>query len=497
MTQERFRVRLGSHRQGAFMDTPSRSVAWFRPSLSLILLVALLTVLWIGGGASRADALGQTVVRTGTWLFVVVAILFNDRPVVGVTRPVAVVLLASVILLTLQLVPLPPGFWAAFPGRTVFARAAAASSQAQPWRPLSISPGATINALSSLIVPVATLFFIVGLRKSERASLPVLLLGLAAASMLVGILQLAGTSLDNPLINESALQVSGTFANRNHFALFLAIGCLIAPVWATLDGRNPEWRGPVALGLMLLFVLMILASGSRAGLVLGLMALVLGPVIARRGIRSALNGYPSWTFWALIASIVCVFAIFVLASVASNRALSIDRIFWADEGQDMRSRGLPTVLAMIKDYFPAGTGYGTFDPLFRLHEPYALLKPTYFNHAHNDFLEVLLDGGLPGGLLLAGALSWWVWASARAWQAGAHMCHALPKLGSAVLLLIVVASAFDYPSRTPVIMAVAVVAAIWLSEFQGRGGQRSFTSDVSASIADGSPGNSGTPPAHA
>jgi hypothetical protein len=31
--------------------------------------------------------------------------------------------------------------------------------------------------------------------------------------------------------------VSGTFANRNHFALFMAIGCVLAPAWAVQSSR--------------------------------------------------------------------------------------------------------------------------------------------------------------------------------------------------------------------------------------------------------------------
>src|SRR3546814_14825252 len=79
----------------------------------------------------------------------------------------------------------------------------------------------------------------------------------------------------------------------------------------------------------------------------------------------------------------------------------------------MRARGLPTVLSMIAAYFPAGAGFGGFDPIFRLHEPFRLLKPTYFNHAHNDFLEVVLDGGLPAALLLLVAIGWYAIASIR------------------------------------------------------------------------------------
>jgi len=65
-------------------------------------------------------------------------------------------------------------------------------------------------------------------------------------------------------------------------------------------------------------------------------------------------------------------------------------------------------------------------------------------------------------MLLAG-LAWWGWASLRAWRTGHGVQHAMPKLGSAILLLVFIASIFDYPARTPTMMAVIIIAAIWLS----------------------------------
>lgn len=463
----------------------------------MVLLWVFLSVLWLAGGASRADAMGQTVVRATAWSVLIVIILFGRRPALGEGRPVALLLLAAALLTALQLVPLPPDMWQALPGRRLFVEAAAASGQSQPWRPWSIVPGATVNALSSLIVPGTALVLVLGFGEKEQAWLPALILTLAAASMLVGILQLSGAAIDNPFVNETVGQVSGTFANRNHFALLLAIGCLVAPVWATLDGRRPGWRSPVALGLMLLFALTILASGSRAGLVLGLLALILGPAMAWQGIRHAFRGYPRWAFPALVVGVVAVLFIFVLMSIAADRAVSIDRVFWTDEGQDMRTRGLPTVLTMVGRYFPFGSGLGGFDQLFRLDEPFGLLKPTFFNHAHNDLLEIVLDAGLPGLLLLLASLLWWIRSSARAWQAGSGMRYALPKLGSAMLLLILLASAFDYPARTPIVMATGIVAALWLSSARSRMTQSSFTNEAPASIAEGSFRHPGTAPAHA
>lgn len=435
-----------------------------RPSLYVILLCLFLGVLWAAGGASRADALGQVVVRAAAATVLVVVMLFGDRPILARVRPVFFFLLAALSLAFIQLAPLPPDIWQALPGRAMLAEAAAASGQPQPWRPWSIVPGATANAAASLIVPITTLILLAGLTRQERRWLPGVTLCLIVAATMVGLLQFSSPGFDNPFVNDDVGQVSGTFANYNHFALFLAVGCMLAPVWAFLNGQVPGWRAALAGGLVALFTLTLLASGSRAGTALGGLALVIGLTLVRRPIGQALARHPRWVFPAMVVAIVALVAVVVLVSVASERAVSINRAIAVDPWQDMRRRGLPTVLEMVRTYFPFGAGLGSFDPIFRMHEPFELLKPTYFNHAHNDLLEIVLDAGLPGLLLQGAALGWWGWASVRAWRAGPAMRHVMPRLGSAVLLLVLLASVVDYPARTPLIMALVVLAAVWLSE---------------------------------
>ncbi|MDT8759734.1 O-antigen ligase family protein [Sphingomonas psychrotolerans] len=446
------------------MRNLSRINPRFAPSVSFLLLCLLMVALWLAGGASRGDVPGQAVVRSAAAAAIAIALLFGPRPSLSMVRPVAWLLALAILLPLLQLVPLPPALWQAFPGRALFGQAADLLNEAQPWRPWTIAPGLTINAAASLIVPAAVLLLVAGAREDERASIPGLLLALISASTLLGLLQLSGVYFNSPLINDSVGQVSATFANRNHFALFLALGCLLAPVWPFLGGRSPGWRAPVAFALGLLFALTIVATGSRAGILVGAIGLAAGLWIVRQGIRRTMARYPRWTFPAIVAAIPALIGIFVLLAIAAGRAASIERLFTSDTAQDMRTRGLPTVLEMIKGYFPTGTGFGTFDRAFRIHEPFALLKPTYFNHAHNDLLEVFLEGGIAGGALLAAALAWLVYAGIRAWRAGPGTRQGLPKAGAVALLLIVIASAFDYPARTPMVMAIIILAASWLSE---------------------------------
>jgi O-antigen ligase len=431
-----------------------------RWSVGLPALLLLLATLWFAGGSVRADAMGQTVTRGAAWLLLIGAIVCGIRPRTKSIGPVLVFLSGAVLLVLLQLVPLPPAIWQMLPGRTVFAEAAIVNGD---WRPWAIVPGATVNAASSLIVPIATLLFLADLEEPQRRWLPAILLGLVSAAAFVGLLQFSGARLDNPLIDETVGAVSGTFANRNHFALFLAFGCLLAPVWAVGSGRRFGQRGPVAIGLVLFFILTILASGSKAGMLVGALGLALGMALCWKPVRQELRQAPRWAFPALILAIAVVIAAFVITSVFADRAVAIDRAFAMDPGQDMRGRGLPTVLEMVGTYFPAGAGFGSFDPIFRMHEPFELLKRTYFNHAHNDFLEIVLDGGLPALVLLLAALGWWALASWRVWRAEDDPRYRLARLGSAMLLLVFVASAFDYPARTPMVMAMIVIAAVWLS----------------------------------
>jgi O-antigen ligase len=448
-----------------------RSGNFERPSLGLVLFGTMLVILLIAGGASRADAFGQVIVRTAAVLALIAMALFGRRPAFRQTAPVAFLLGAALLIVLMQLVPLPPDWWQALPGRAPFAQAAVIVGEPQPWRPLALVPGGAANAAASLIVPAAMLWLVTSLGEREFERVPGLLLVALIVCALTGLIQFAGVTFNNPFINETLDQPSGTFANRNHFALFLAFGCLIAPVWATLGKDPPRWRATAAACFTLLFVMMILANGSRAGVALGGLGTAMGLLLVQHHIRRALSRRPRWMLYAFIAGAATIGIAIVALSLFADRAISLNRALESAVQGDMRERSFPTVSEMIKTYFPAGSGFGGFDPMFRMHEPFELLKPTFFNHAHNDFLEVALEGGLPGLALLAAALIWWAIASVRAWSGDART-GMLPRLGSAILLLTFMASLVDYPARTPMMMAVVIIAGVWLTR-TGRMARRS------------------------
>lgn len=442
------------------MPSRHRSTRRARPSLAFWLLSTLMVVLCLAGGASRADVMGQVVVRAFAALLLAVALLTAKRPEEPLPRAVIFVLATALLIPLLQLIPLPPALWEALPGRALFQ---AAVPGPQPWRPIAIRPDATSNAAAALLIPITVLALACVLKRIEWERVLLVLVAIAGLSAIVGLLQVSGSSVSSPLVNATAGAVSGLFANRNHFALFLAIGSLIAPVWAAQNADQASWRIPFAAAAMLFFFMLILASGSRAGILNGLLGSAIGLAIIRRELQRALSWLPRWGGIAMAASVAIVVAVLVMLSVASDRAQSVNRVVAMTSSEDMRARAFPTVVEMIRTYLPVGSGFGTFDTVFRIHEPFSLLKPTYFNHAHNDFLEIVLDGGVAAALLLAAALVWWGWASIQVWRAAPSSIANPGRLGSGILLLVLVASAFDYPARTPLMMAIIVLAATWLS----------------------------------
>lgn len=369
---------------------------------------------------------------------------------------------AMVLLAVVQLVPLPPAWWMALPGRDVLEGAALVVREEQPWRPLSISPSATSNALGSLIVPVVLILLAANLNVRQHRQLVTLLLALTVAGALLGLLQFSGARFNHPLVNDINGMVSANFANRNHFALLLSIGCVVALTWA-FEGEDIRQKIVIAPGIVLLFCLLILATGSRTGVLLGIIGVALGlAIVGRRALRefSHLSRKVSITLFLLVmGGIVGI----VWLTIFLDRAASVDRMLSLNAADDLRAGATPIVIDMVGRYFPAGAGFGTFDPSFRISEPDVFLRPSYFNHAHNDWLEIVIEGGAAAALLFGAALVWFLRRSAAVWFKRVGRKPRLAQLGSAIIFLILIASIVDYPARTPLIMAMLALAAVWLA----------------------------------
>jgi O-antigen ligase len=174
-------------------------------------------------------------------------------------------------------------------------------------------------------------------------------------------------------------------------------------------------------------------------------------------------------FFALIAALAIIIA-FTPGSL--ERTLHLKTM--VTEG---RIVFLPDVIYTLKQYWPWGSGLGTFVPVFQANENLDFVQAAWVNHAHNDLLEWLLETGLPGAILLAAALAAVFWRMFQLMRSRAATDPAPALAGFAILVLLLVHSLVDYPLR---IRSLAAVAALAIAFILSRSQQRPVSDPAAA-----------------
>ena len=160
-------------------------------------------------------------------------------------------------------------------------------------------------------------------------------------------------------------------------------------------------------------------------------------------------------------------AVLVIAIVGALIATSPGRVGMAfdrfgEVTEDARAYIWDDASYSASRYFPVGSGMGTFDDVFQLDESLENMTPKRAGRAHNDYLEVAIEAGLPGILLIAGWLALLAWLS---WCARHSRDRWIAWSGAAVLLAIALQSITDYPLRNHAMLALAGFAFVVLVRF--------------------------------
>ncbi len=455
-------------------DTGHMLQNW-RSGLQSRLLPIYLCVVFLTGGASRGDALSLIILRPLAVLFCFAGFVQLGRAQLRPYRAIAGLGAAALALIALHLIPLPPTIWQSLPGRSIITELDAAVGQSGLWRPFTLSPAGGWNALYSMLIPAAGFVLVIQLDPISRVKVLDLVIGLGMASALLGLLQIASSSDGSFYLYSVTNKGSavGLFANRNHQAVLLAMllpmlaaRAAIAPAVSSTPART-RW---VLLGCASLLPPLLLVTGSRLGLFCGglggIMALgtyQLCQVSApqRRTGRAPIPR--SWQLFGMAGGFL------VLAGVTAllARAEAIRRLLATDLESDLRLRVWEPIWNQSFDFFPLGSGIGSFVPVYQLGESRDNLQLTYLNHAHNDWLELWLTAGLPGLVLLALALVWFLRnAITSAMQfkrrSALPIEYALAITGICCLILMMVGSVGDYPLRTPILAVLLPVMMVFM-----------------------------------
>ena len=423
------------------------------------LMLFFVGVLFIFGGSSDYKEYAQLPVRLVAISVITISTFASSTYAPRGIKVPAILLGLVISLVFIQLIPLPPAIWTALPGRSEFGSLARIAGFPQPWRPIAINPDLAANALIALTVPAAALYGLTVMKRDSRRWIFSILLVIILGSLLVCLAQLAtGSGGFTGIYQIQWHQASGIFTNRNHQALLLAIGI---PLLAGWDGvRRGGRRGTVTrwgvCAVVILLVITIIAMGSRAGLLLGGIGILGGAAVVRSWMRRRDNVTTRRSGLVRTVVLAAILALTIGVAVFFGRGQAIDRLIGADPLGDRRAEALPTVIDITLSYLPIGSGFGSFDTVFRRAEPFQMLQTTYFNEAHNDLLQIVLEGGVPGLILLISALIWLGIMTARVWGASsAHGPVIRGRAASVAMWMITVASALDYALRTPIMMATA------------------------------------------
>lgn len=443
------------------------------------LLVAVgVAVLAFGGTAPRFFAITQAIVLL---LGILQLVARRNSSATSVRFPI-VVPSALVALVLLQILPLP-----AFLGPALGMRAVDPSSHF--FITISAAPYETASHLL-LLVTYLTAFYLVLVLCEEQKSRSRLVFGLLAIGIFesfYGLIQyLTGWQQIFGYVKKFYLQeATGTYINRNHFAGLLemilpfAVALALQQVW-TLRRKIPgeSDRAKTILSSMefpflvlwifvaaVLFAALVF-SRSRMGTMAALVSLI--TVLALAG-RASLSARARVAVGVLFLLGIVGLAVWIGSDPAIAR-FEILGDQYSHPGQDRVSIWRDT-LRLIGLHPVLGSGLGTFTVVYPSVQT-AFLN-NFVDHAHNDYLQIAAELGVPGGILVFGAIFWILGLTVGLCWRGSEYDKAISFacLGSITAILLHSLADFNLCIPANVLVFTIILALAW-SNARSEGGPR-------------------------
>jgi O-antigen ligase len=398
--------------------------------------LVFLGLLLVGGGAG----LGYPLIEAACQCVAVLLIgdtMMARRDWSATQRSFVLMFAAAAILLLAQILPLPAVLWHSLPDRQTAVRIMDLLGQRSAWHALSLTPDRTVSSLLALLVPCAAMLTVARLRPAGRI---VALRSIVAGSVMAAAfaaLQVAAGSASAPILYETAHRGYGVgfFVNRNHQATLLLVAIILAAV-PGVAGTRPA-RHVIMLATVSFLALGVLATSSRTALVLLPLSLLtvaaLSTGVRRRGRV------------ILIAAVA-----YLVGGLLLTRTELFERVTgrFATLSEELRYQYWDNSLYAIRQSLPVGTGFGSFERVYRGIEPLGQVSPLSVNHVHNDYLELVLEGGVPAILLALVACVVLGRALASAWRSvEGRQERATLVAAASSLSIILLFSLVDYPLR--------------------------------------------------
>jgi O-antigen ligase/tetratricopeptide (TPR) repeat protein len=421
-----------------------------------VIAVTVATGLTALGGAPRWAA----CLTAGLGLGCALPYALSRRCVELRRAPLLALLGAAVLATALQLVSLPAAVVAALaPMRHALGldTAKALRASAPGWLSLSYDWPATLLALATLAGLFGLAYAAMRVASEPRGRLWLVRI-VAAAGVAMAACGLVHRALGLDALFGVYQPVYATPAypapllNDNHLAGFLSLTAPLALVLAVLGAGAARLVWVAGLTTIVATNLLVASRGGAISLAAGLAAVVVVLVAQRR------RGPSQRVARAVLVPVAVVIACgVVLVSVLATDRIrdELVRTSMAELDDPHSKFGVWRASVVLASGNPwTGVGRGAFEPAFtRLHES----GTKTYSHVENQYLQTVVDWGVPVALVLFALALWLVRMVVRRWNEGPLEAGAL-----AALATLAVHAIADFHLELPgvAVAAVAVLAVL-------------------------------------
>lgn len=286
------------------------------------------------------------------------------------------------------------------------------------WKKLSIAPYATRNELLILLTCFIAFYAarLLGADRARRRRLILSFVVIGTLDAFYGLIQyLSGSQRIFGYVKRYDLEeVTGTYINRNHFAGLMEIVlpfavALVLQEYGKLRGNlrghtrrkrlqallnDNVYRLALPVFVAAVLFLALVFSRSRMGILCSGCSLAFMFVLFQ--LRQKV---PRVLLVCLIAVSLCLI-VWIGPGTVMQRFGQIGQEYSAADGT--RLSIWRASMLLIRDHPFLGTGLGTFPIAFTSVQDSFL--GNFVNHAHNDYIELASDLGIPGAALLVGSI---------------------------------------------------------------------------------------------
>lgn len=361
-----------------------------------------------------------------------VATQISSRRKLDGLSPIVVLLAAAIGLTALQLVPLPASVVSALDPVNAGLRAdGAALLHTSPWTCLSMDVASTLRGLTFLVILLGVALVSLRLASSQRGRY-LLLGGVALACGLV-----AAVTAGHAIVNASMIYgiyevpggepIIGPFVNPNHLGCLMALGATISVGLAFYENQSSAWRATWVVTAAACTAVALLSQSRGAAVSLTIGIVVTGALLISRRLGDvAREGRRRTLSTGSLPTVIVLTLGFGLAvySSAGSVAEQLGRTNLGElEHSTSKFAAWRSAPELIQESPWVGVGRGAVEPVFT----HAFPSTAYatFGHLENEYIESVVEFGIPGALVLAVLLGWALMTALRKWRDGPLAAAAL------------------------------------------------------------------------